>query len=570
MSTPTVEEVIQQPTSFFPRVVGLLKVWIQSALDEWSLSSTLLLMTLLSLWLISTLWTYDSELHPMQLARQSTRSEVRQPGESSLYRAAALGFNGLVKGLDIVEEGAPKFSKGRDGDLRDVWQRFAKGAADGKKSSISTVLGMQKTNVHDTDALSRQISLVGNHIARNGGTRVAVYLPNSVELLLTVFACAFTPGLSVTLLPYNASPVELIAMLRQASIDTVVTAPGVFPFESISESYSDLKQLIWVVDEGTSSMNWNNLPEGSSSGITAVTWNDVVSKPAADAPQLTVEPNTIPGDVSFFWSSGEMSCFTQRNLASAIAAQLDCIPSSETLSPKDTFVPADVLTNHFTFVMTMAALFSNANVSLNSVAGNEASLTMATQGAPATVIVASPEQLVLYHNDGLSSITGMITKWIHGYRQRKLENFGVFPGTTGFMADMEISNAPDLGTEDTQVRVIYVAEKAGQKPVIQSKMLSDVRALTGARLVHALTSASAAGSIAQSLWYDYRVQEGKMAHFGPPSPSIELVLKDKGDHFTKDYKIEGEITIKGANVVGGSANIGAIGKINDDTTLSLL
>ncbi|KAL2891077.1 long-chain-fatty-acid--CoA ligase [Ceratocystis lukuohia] len=562
------DEVAKEPVSFFTRVVAILKFWTQSAIDDWSLSSTLLLIVLFTLCFLSTVWTYDSELHPLQLARQSTRSEVRQPGESALYRAAALGFNGLVKGLDVVDEGAPKFSKGRDGDLRDVWQRFAKGTDDGKLSTISTVLGLQKTEVHNIDALSRQISYVASHITRNGGARVAVYLPNSVELLLAVFACSFASNVTVTLVPYDVPPSELISMLRHAAIDTIVTVPGMLPFETIADSCPTLKHLIWVVDEGTSSIDWKNLPESSSSSVKATTWKDIVS--TTEAPQLTVDTNAVPGDVAFFWSTEEMSSFTQKNVVSAIAAQLASIPSSEALGPKDTFVPADVLTDNFTFIMTMTAMFSNANISINSVAGKEANLSVATQCAPATVVVVSPEQLLLYHKDGMSSICGIVTKWIHGYRQRKLENFGVFPSTTGFMADMEVSNAPPLGTEDTQVRAIYVAEKTGNKPVISSKMLSDLRALTGARVVHALTSAVAAGSIAQSLWYDYRVHEGQTAHFGPPSPSIELILKDKGEYFTKDYKIEGEITIRGANVTGGSANTGAIGKINDDTTLSLV
>ncbi|KKA27735.1 hypothetical protein TD95_001295, partial [Thielaviopsis punctulata] len=552
--------------SFTTQVIDQLKEWVQDAFDQWSLTSSLLTIFLFGLLLAGTIWAYESELHPMQLARQSMRSEMRHPGQSAIYRAAAQGFNGLVKGLNVVEDGAPKFSHGRDGDLRDVWRKFAKGNDKGEKSVITTVLGLEKKVTHDVDSLTRQIALIGDHIAKNGGIRVAVYLPNSIELLLTVFACAFYPNLTVILIPYEVPPTELVSMLHRSAADTVVTAPGVFPLDTISESYSALRQLIWVVDEGTSSMDWHVAPTGTVSGINVATWANIV-KPSVVAPELSTDTATAPGDLVFFWSSEEISRFTQANIIAGMAAQIASTPSSEIFSSKDTFVPAQVLTDQFTLTVTLVALFNNANIVLNSVAGKDANLSIATQGVPATVIVAAPEQALVYHNEGAASISGsIIMKWVHNYRLRLLENYGVFPHIKGFLAELETANAPDIGQAPTVPRVLYIAEKVDRKPLMTSQMLSDIRALTSARVVHAMTSSKVAGSVAQTLWYDYRLMEGATAHFGPPAPSVELWLTDKDKFVTKDFIVEGEINVKGASVIGGHATLEAIGKINEDTT----
>jgi hypothetical protein len=54
----------------------------------------------------------------------------------------------LNTGLNVKDTGASKWSRGRDGDLRDIWKRAAEGGENGAKGRILTVLGSQNVVDH--------------------------------------------------------------------------------------------------------------------------------------------------------------------------------------------------------------------------------------------------------------------------------------------------------------------------------------------------------------------------------------------------------------------------------------
>lgn len=93
----------------------------------------------------------------------------------------------------MKDPGAPKWTSGRDGDLRDIWQQAAKGpiTSDGTKpgetGKLLTVLGTEELITHDWDRLTKDLHGIGNHLRNHGGKRVAIYLPNSVEMVVTLF-----------------------------------------------------------------------------------------------------------------------------------------------------------------------------------------------------------------------------------------------------------------------------------------------------------------------------------------------------------------------------------------------
>ncbi len=99
----------------------------------------------------------------------------------------------------MKDKDAPKWTSGRDGDLRDVWRQAVRGVVTtdgvetGSRGNISTVLGKEKVVDHDLDNLSKEINIIGNHIREHSGKRVAVCLPNSIELLLSIFGISSTP-----------------------------------------------------------------------------------------------------------------------------------------------------------------------------------------------------------------------------------------------------------------------------------------------------------------------------------------------------------------------------------------
>lgn len=395
--------------------------------------------------------------------------------------------------------------------------------------------------------MTRQINLIGKHILDQGGARVAIYLPNSVEFMVTLFACAFY-NLTAVLIPFDQSDDAVISMLRRAAVDTVVALPGSFPFDNVVKSYPSLRQVIWVVDEGNRHMDWNEVPKGMGGSVNVATWQDIIQDNPVDAGKELppVEGQMEPRDITVFWPSKpgvmeEMVRFTSANIVSAIAAQLFAVPQSQRMGPSDLFLPADSLAGTYTLVLMLAALYSRASVAFNSAAG-EMDLTIATRGIAPTVLVASPQTLLKTHEQATANVSSLLTSKVHWLQSRTLTQSGVMPAAS-FLTSLNDSLRPAIGRTPGKLRLVYTAERAGSgtTPPLQSAVLSDLRIFLGARIIYALTAAKVAGAVAQTQFYDYRVHEDRCSHFGPPLTSAEVYLRDSGVHKTTDEKHEGEV-----------------------------
>ena len=488
----------------------------------------------------------DPDTHPFLLARQSQGSPVRQPGESAVFRSQGaphgMPLNG---GLNVKDPGVSKWAKGRDGDLRDIWRQAIAGVLEdgpdkGKTGRILTVLGAEKVLEHRLDDITRQINLNGQHLVDQGGHRVAIYLPNSVELIVTLFACAFY-NLTAVILPFDQPEDVLISMLRRSATDTVVTAPGSFPFDVIVKSYPALRQLIWVVDDGSKHMDWNEVPQGTGGTVNVSTWQDIINDSPLDAGKTLppLEGQQEPRDITMFWQSKpgqqeEMVRFTAANLVSAIAAQLFAVPTSQRMGPSDVFLPADSLANTHTLVLTLAALYSNASVAFNSVAPQTDDLVLATRGVNPTILVATPAALLKTHAEASKRISSsLLARQRHWLQTRQLTQDGVMP-------------APSATNGKKPLRLILTADRAGtDTPKLSTAVLSDLRVFTGARIMYALTAAKVAGAAAQTSFYDYRVLEGdgdRCSHFGAPLTSTEILFRDTPQYKTTDECSQGEVS----------------------------
>ena len=400
------------------------------------------------------------------------------------------------------------------------------------------------------------------------------------------------------LIPFDVPNDELISMLRRSAVDTVITASGSFPFDQVVKAYPSLRQLIWVVDEGNSHMGWDEVPEGVGGDVNVATWQDIINEaPASAGAELPpIDPSATPSDVVTFWQtkSGqmeEMVRFSQGNLAAGISGQLASIPAKERFNPSDLFLPADSLTNVYTLTLTMAALYSNSSVALNSVAGRSPDLVLATQGIAPTIVVASPTSLLRTHAESIGKNGSALARLSHTLSTRTLTQEGVF-SPANILSAFSSGASPTIGTTPGKLRGIFVAERAGgDTPHLSSKVLSDLRIFTGARIVYALTAAKVAGAVSQTAFFDYRLDGGGKGHFGAPLTSVEVFLKDSGRLKTTDDKVEGEVSwhiypsirmkmqitdksgllqiyVRGPSVSGGEASTEVTGVIRDDHTLA--
>ncbi len=160
----------------------------------WSLSTTIIASLLFFFLAYPWLTWKDPDTHPFLLARQATASPVRQPGESAVYRSIEVPYGyPLRSGLNVKDPGAPKWSSGRNGNLRDVWTQAMRGplkddgSSAGPKGKLLTVLGREKVVEHSLESITLEFNVVGKYIQDTKGKRVAVCLSNSVELLASIF-----------------------------------------------------------------------------------------------------------------------------------------------------------------------------------------------------------------------------------------------------------------------------------------------------------------------------------------------------------------------------------------------
>jgi hypothetical protein len=338
-------------------------------------------------------------------------------------------------------------------------------------------------------------------------------------------------------------------MLKDSGADTVVAAVGSFPFDVVIKEYPSLRQLIWVVDEGSKHLDWNEVPKGMGGKINVSTWQEIIEddkSTTSDVP--AVDSTNTPADLVAFWPSKsgyQLVSYTQANLVAAISGQLSSIPTNQRISPADLFLPADSLSTVYTLVLTLASLYFNASIALNSVAGLS-DLALATQGVAPTIIVASATTLAKLQAETQSKLRSAFYRTVHWLQTRTLTQNGVMP-LASTLTQYNDSLRPVIGTTPGKLRLVFVSEQAGaDTPPLSPLVLSDLRIFTGARVIYALTAAKVAGAVAQTGFYDYRVEEGlegKHSHFGAPVTSVEVFLRDKGTAKTTDGVSQGEVSV---------------------------
>lgn len=282
-------------------IVQQLDAQLEQLFAGWNIYTTLLCVGIVTYLIYPIFFTQDPDTHPFLLARQSSPSFVRQPGESATYRALETPHSYPLKsGLNVKDPGAPRWAGGKDGDLRDVWKKAVQGPTgeDGKSTGdpakILTVLGKEEVVEHKLGDISRDINALGQYLAQHAATRAALYLPNSMELLVTLFGKLAEPlrltpiltsctasafyGFTPILVPQGQSLEDLSAMLKAANADTLIALAGSVPLQALSEQYPGLKQVVWLVERTSRHMEWSEVPEGVGGKAEIAVWHDIVEE----------------------------------------------------------------------------------------------------------------------------------------------------------------------------------------------------------------------------------------------------------------------------------------------------
>ena len=172
---------------------------IAEVLADWNVFSTVIAVAIVSFLFLTFYFGKEPDTHPYLLARQGTASIVRHPGESSVYRSLETPYDfPLRAGFTVKDPGAPKWTGGRRGDLRDIWKAAVRGVQDNngstyrKAGKIYTVYGRFVTE-HGLGDVTQEMNVVGRYIRDSKAKSVAVCLADSVELIAAVFGLFWRP-----------------------------------------------------------------------------------------------------------------------------------------------------------------------------------------------------------------------------------------------------------------------------------------------------------------------------------------------------------------------------------------
>lgn len=169
-------------------LIEQLDALIADTLSAWNIYTTLIALILFAFVAYPLVFWNEPDTHPLLLARQATASPVRQPRESAVYRSAEVPHGyALRTGLSVREPGAPKWTAGKDGDLRDIWREAVNPSSASPTAKILSVHGKDDPTEHNFTDLSKLINVLGSHLQKSGVQKVAIYMPNSIEYLITIF-----------------------------------------------------------------------------------------------------------------------------------------------------------------------------------------------------------------------------------------------------------------------------------------------------------------------------------------------------------------------------------------------
>lgn len=230
-----------------------------------------------------------------------------------------------------------------------------------------------------------------------------------------------------------------------------------------------------------------------------------------------------------------------QNLVAAISAVGSALPRSQRFTPDDVVLSIDSLSRSYPLCQVMNALYSNASVALNSVAGENVDFALATKGVSPTVIIASSRTMADYHDRIMQPHAGPISSFGRWVQTRTLQA-GNMPSKNIFSQLARIAPTAELSLDRLRLLCISHRADAESSSRLSSEQLTNLRIYTDARIVYALTGPGIAGAIAQTNVFDYRCLAGP-SHFGAPVSSVEITLTDVSESAASDGLPEGQVRL---------------------------
>lgn len=464
---------------------------------------------------------------PFILNVQAGISQLRHPGETAVYRSRITPFTGtLLSGLSI---GKSAFST-RDGNLADIWE-LAQKASIGECSFGAT----DSVNPISSEELARLVYGVGKKL-QNSQNPIAVMLPNSIESLVLTFAGPLFGTPVVFIAVEDVSVQQLEEFLSVAKPSSIVTTAEIIRGVRVPG-----EALVYSV-------------KGDISG--ARSWSELAAECKQHSVESFPEFDEVTAPVSFIYpgQAGEVkqTVLSNQNIVSAVASQIKSLPYSQQWNDSDLVLSCTSHLSMYTFILHLAAIVVGARLALPE------------KDSPTDLfkLIAEVQPTVLISDDDtMKSLAGRADRLkVLGMIKLQMANStlsrGIMPTTSVVLSFFK------------SVRLIHTSYNSLNTPdrALTTKETNTIRALTGARVIHALCSPICASPLAQTQLFDYRLGADNVINYGPVLPCLEAILKDHGLYSAEDKK--GQLWIRGPACNNDSwTNTGIIGEWGIDGTL---
>lgn len=241
----------------------------------------------------------------------------------------------------------------------------------------------------------------------------------------------------------------------------------------------------------------------------------------------------------------------------AVAAQPFALPKSQRFEYHDVVLLLAPLTDQYTFIAALAAIYSDASLALMSVAGQSTDYEAAFRGIKPTILVTTSATLSKLHGDRTAASKGLRYKITYLNKARTLA-------------------AGTMPTDSSKLRhprlILAYTSSTDTSAPLKSAQMFDLRIFTGAHIAYAFTDCEVAGAISQTSVFDYgdSIENGERpSHFGPPLSCVELKLIDSPDRKVTDGSDSaGWLVVEGPAVADGRLTVRRLMTMTEKNTLA--
>lgn len=258
-------------------------------------------------------------------------------------------------------------------------------------------------------------------------------------------------GFHPVLIPYGISTKTLLQHLQEVQPDVLIAEAGTLEVNTVLSGCQSLTQVIWVTKSGNEHMDFAEAPKEVGGNVKVSTWHDLVEehKSPSDSTVPSVEKGSPSPRLSIIEPSGNsftaveytsevsyplqpyplsLSNTAPQNIVAATAALINTLPRGQRLNSNDVVLPIAPLTSSYPLILIFASLFSHASVALNSVAGEAIDFALAASTISPTILLASSQSTLQYHNRLMKRHQGPLAQLSHYWQNKSLLN-GNMPKT---------------------------------------------------------------------------------------------------------------------------------------------